>query len=197
MKKLILAALITCTVLSFTACGKTAEKSKTDDNVNLANTDVTTADTQATDEVPDADVQSLPDKSTLEKIPDEAVASFDYVVDACKKLYPQADKSKRLYGYTGLKTVNDNECYGFVVYDKADDVTIKVATLAIETKSDKLYKIDDETGSAEVVEVPDDSEASATESCSDTVTASFADYYKAKSSSISSVLETAAVKTIR
>ena len=60
-----------------------------------------------------------------------------------------AEKTKKLYGYTGTKTVNKKNCYIFVIYDKNDDVLTKVATVAAEVASDKLYVLDDETGSAE------------------------------------------------
>lgn len=76
----------------FPACGKNADN-KTENNVNLTNNDVTTAQTEVTDEVPD-ETTSLPDRSTLEKIPDEAVDSFNQVVDVCKEIYPLAEKTK-------------------------------------------------------------------------------------------------------
>ena len=120
MKKLMIAVAIVCTMFTFPACGKNADN-KTENNVNLTNNDVTTAQTEVTDEVPD-ETTSLPDRSTLEKIPDEAVDSFNQVVDVCKEIYPLAEKTKRLYGYTGTKTVNKKNCYIFVIYDKNDDV---------------------------------------------------------------------------
>lgn len=116
MKKLMIAVAIVCTMSAFSACGKSAEN-KTENNVNLTNNDVTTAQTEVSDEVPD-ETTSLPDRSTLEKIPDEAVDSFNQVVDVCKEIYPLAEKTKRLYGYTGTKTVNKKNCYIFVIYDK-------------------------------------------------------------------------------
>lgn len=109
MKKLMIAVAIVCTMFAFPACGKNADN-KTENNVNLTNNDVTTAQTEVTDEVPD-ETTSLPDRSTLEKIPDEAVDSFNQVVDVCKEIYPLAEKTKRLYGYTGTKTVNKKNCY--------------------------------------------------------------------------------------
>lgn len=196
MKKLIIAAAIVCTMFSFSACGKTADN-KTENNVNLTNNEVTTAQTEATDEVPD-ETASLPDRSTLEKIPDEAVESFDQVVDVCKEVYPQADKAKRLYGYTGIQTVNKKDCYIFVIYDKTDDVLTKVATIAAETASDKLYTIDDETGSAEKLDT-ESVKTQSTESWADQVTESFAEYYQSKevNDHLAAVVETAAVKTVR
>ena len=95
MKKLMIAVAIVCTMFAFQACGKNADN-KTENNVNLTNNDVTTAQTEVTDEVPD-ETTSLPDRSTLEKIPDEAVDSFNQVVDDCKEIYPLAEKTKRLY----------------------------------------------------------------------------------------------------
>ncbi|MFR6199644.1 MAG: hypothetical protein ACLUJA_05255, partial [Ruminococcus bicirculans (ex Wegman et al. 2014)] len=114
MKKLMIAVAIVCTMFTFPACGKNADN-KTENNVNLTNNDVTTAQTEVSDEVPD-ETTSLPDRSTLEKIPDEAVDSFNQVVDVCKEIYPLAEKTKRLYGYTGTKTVNKKNCYIFVIY---------------------------------------------------------------------------------
>lgn len=196
MKKLIIATAIMCTVFSFSACGRFADNKK-ESNVNLANNEVTTAQTEATDETPDESV-SLPDRNTLEKIPDEAVDSFDQVVDVCKEVYPQAEKSKRLYGYTGIQTVNKKDCYIFVIYDKKDDVLTKVATIAAETASDKLYTIDDETGSAEMLDT-ENVKTQETESWADQVTESFAEYYQSKevSDNLAAVVETAAVKTVR
>ena len=151
MKKLMIAVAIVCTMFALPACGKNADN-KTENNVNLTNNDVTTAQTEVSDEVPD-ETTSLPDRSTLEKIPDEAVDSFNQVVDVCKEIYPLAEKTKRLYGYTGTKTVNKKNCYIFVIYDKNDDVLTKVATVAAEVASDKLYVLDDETGSASAKEM--------------------------------------------
>ena len=153
MKKLMVAVAIVCTMFAFPACGKNADN-KTENNVNLTNNDVTTAQTEVSDEVPD-ETTSLPDRSTLEKIPDEAVDSFNQVVDVCKEIYPLAEKTKRLYGYTGTKTVNKKNCYIFVIYDKNDDVLTKVVTVAAEVASDKLYVLDDETGSAEKINTED------------------------------------------
>ena len=196
MKKLIIAAAIMCTVFSLSSCGKSAGN-KTENNVNLTNDNVTTTQTETADEVPDESV-SLPDRSTLEKIPDEAVDSFDEVVDVCKKVYPQTEGAKRLYGYTGIQTVNKKECYIFVIYDRSDDFVTKVATVAAETASDKLYVIDDETGSAEKLDT-ENVMTENTESWADTVTESFAGYYQSKeiNDHVSAVVETAAVKTVR
>ena len=52
MKKLMIAVAIVCTMFTFPACGKNADN-KTENNVNLTNNDVTTAQTEVTDEVPD------------------------------------------------------------------------------------------------------------------------------------------------
>lgn len=196
MKKLMIAVAIVCTMFAFPSCGKNADN-KTENNVNLTNNDVTTAQTEVTDEVPD-ETTSLPDRSTLEKIPDEAVDSFNQVVDVCKEIYPLAEKTKRLYGYTGTKTVNKKNCYIFVIYDKNDDVLTKVATVAAEVASDKLYVLDDETGSAEKINT-EDVKTQSTESWADQVTESFAEYYQSKevNDHLAAVVETAAVKTVR
>ena len=85
MKKLMIAVAIVCTMFAFPACGKNADN-KTENNVNLTNNDVTTAQTEVTDEVPD-ETTSLPDRSTLEKIPDEAVDSFNQVVDVLSLIH--------------------------------------------------------------------------------------------------------------
>ena len=52
MKKLMIADAIVCTMFVLPACGKNADN-KTENNVNLTNNDVTTAQTEVTDEVPD------------------------------------------------------------------------------------------------------------------------------------------------
>ena len=189
MKKLMIAVAIVCTMFALPACGKNADN-KTENNVNLTNNDVTTAQTEVSDEVPD-ETTSLPDRSTLEKIPDQ-------VVDVCKEIYPLAEKTKRLYGYTGTKTVNKKNCYIFVIYDKNDDVLTKVATVAAEVASDKLYVLDDETGSAEKINT-EDVKTQSTESWADQVTESFAEYYQSKevNDHLAAVVETAAVKTVR
>ena len=173
MKKLMIAVAIVCTMFAFPACGKNADN-KTENNVNLTNNDVTTAQT------------------------DEAVDSFNQVVDVCKEIYPLAEKTKRLYGYTGTKTVNKKNCYIFVIYDKNDDVLTKVATVAAEVASDKLYVLDDETGSAEKINT-EDVKTQSTESWADQVTESFAEYYQSKevNDHLAAVVETAAVKTVR
>lgn len=176
MEKLILTALV-CAAFSFSACGKSAEK--TEDNVNLANTAVTTTESVEVEAVEEPEaVSSLPDKSTLEKIPDEAVDSFDYVVETIKVIYPQQEDSKRLYGYMGVETVNNKDCYVFVIYDQANDVHTKVATIAIETDSDKMYSLDEENNSYSELDVPDDSSSQTEEEWADKITASFAEYYE-------------------
>ena len=107
-----------------------------------------------------------------------------------------AEKTKRLYGYTGTKTVNKKNCYIFVIYDKNDDVLTKVATVAAEVASDKLYVLDDE--SAEKINT-EDVKTQSTESWADQVTESFAEYYQSKevNDHLAAVVETAAVKTVR
>lgn len=52
MKKLMITVAIVCTMFALPACGKNADN-KTENNVNLTNNDVTTAQTEVTDEVPD------------------------------------------------------------------------------------------------------------------------------------------------
>ena len=209
MKKLMIAVAIVCTMFAFPACGKNADN-KTENNVNLTNNDVTTAQTEVTDEVPD-ETTSLPDRSTLEKIPDEAVDSFNQVVDVCKEIYPLAEKTKRLYGYTGTKTVNKKNCYIFVIYDKKkkelfgarDHFGMKPFYYYLFDgvflfASDKLYVLDDETGSAEKINT-EDVKTQSTESWADQVTESFAEYYQSKevNDHLAAVVETAAVKTVR
>ena len=89
-------------------------------------------------------------------------------------------------------------CYIFVIYDKNDDVLTKVATVAAEVASDKLYVLDDETGSAEKINT-EDVKTQSTESWADQVTESFAEYYQSKevNDHLAAVVETAAVKTVR
>lgn len=201
MEKLILTAFL-CAVFSFSACGKSA--GKTEDNVNLANTAVTTAESVEDENEKESEtVSSLPDKNTLEKIPDEAVESFDYVVETAKVIYPQHEGSKRLYGYMGVEAVNNRDCYVFVIYDQADDLNTKVASIAIETDSDKMYSLDKETNSYSELEVPDESSSEAEEKWADKITASFAEYYEASEKNVDhstdelpDVIETAAFKTV-
>ena len=79
-----------------------------------------------------------------------------------------------------------------------DDVLTKVATIAAEVASDKLYVLDDETGSAEKINT-EDVKTQSTESWADQVTESFAEYYQSKevNDHLAAVVETAAVKTVR
>ena len=70
--------------------------------------------------------------------------------------------------------MNKKNCYIFVIYDKNDDVLTKVATVAAEVASDKLYVLDDETGSAEKINT-EDVKTQSTESWADQVTESFAE----------------------
>ena len=91
-----IAVAIVCTMFAFPAFLWKNADNKTENNLNLTNNDVTTAQTEVSDEVPD-ETTSLPDRSTLEKIPDEAVDSFNQVVDVCKEIYPLAEKTKGFY----------------------------------------------------------------------------------------------------
>lgn len=74
----------------------------------------------------------------------------------------------------------------------------KVVTVAAEVASDKLYVLDDETGSAEKINT-EDVKTQSTESWADQVTESFAEYYQSKevNDHLAAVVETAAVKTVR
>lgn len=156
MKKALVLSILAAAVMTFTGCNGKVQ-STVDKNTNLANTNVaSSADSSSADKTE----SSLPDKSTFEKIPDEAVDSFNYVINASKKLYPETESGKRLYGYIGDKVVNKSDCYIFVIYDVMDNVNTKVATLAKSKATSLLYVLNDETGKYNEVTISEDDSSS-------------------------------------
>lgn len=156
MKKALILSILAAAVMSFAGCNGQVQ-STGDKNTNLANTNVaSSADSSSADKTE----SSLPDKSTFEKIPDEAVDSFNSTISASKKLYPESESGKRLYGYVGDKIVNKSDCYVFVIYDVMDNVNTKVATLAKSKATSLLYVLNEETGKYNEVTVPEDDSSS-------------------------------------
>ena len=173
MKKLIVLTAIVCAAISLVSCGKT----NSSENVNLANTEVTSSvTTENTEE--DETVSSLPDKTTFEKVPDEAVDSFNYMIETTKKIYTDTN-GKRLYGYIGVETISNKSCYIFAVYEENDGVHTAVATVGVEPNSLKIYALDEQTQKFALLDVPADSDDESQAAWADVVTDSFAGYLSA------------------
>ncbi|MGN0594497.1 MAG: hypothetical protein ACI4I6_05015 [Hominimerdicola sp.] len=170
MKKLIIVAALIISSAVFTGCGN-QNSDNNGNNANLANTDINTVS-----EVDDEEEESsLPDKTSFEKIPDEAVESFDFMVESTKKIYIQ-ETSKRLYGYVGSDIVNGIECYIFELYDVEEKVNEKVASVAVTKNAEKIYVFDEITQKYTELKIPEDSSSLTESQWCDEVTASFAEY---------------------
>ena len=117
-----------------------------------------------------------------------------------KKLSKQMEEVLEIYNQSdrGIKMVELENAYQLCTRNEYYDVLTKVATVAAEVASDKLYVLDDETGSAEKINT-EKVKTQSTESWADQVTESFAEYYQSKevNDHLSAVVETAAVKTVR
>lgn len=174
MKKLMIVAALIISTAAFAGCGN--DNSGKNENTNLANTDVNITESSTEKEAE----SSLPDKTEFEKIPDEAVDSFDYMVEATKKIYIQ-ETSKRFYGYIGTETVENDECYVFELYDVEDSLNEKVATVAVSKNAETIYVYNERSEEYSVLEVPEDSSSQTESQWSDSVTASFADYLNSES----------------
>ena len=174
MKKLMIVAALIISTAAFAGCGN--DNSGKNENTNLANTDVNITESSTEKEAE----SSLPDKTEFEKIPDEAVDSFDYMVEATKKIYIQ-ETSKRFYGYIGTEIVENDECYVFELYDVEDSLNEKVATVAVSKNAETIYVYNERSEEYSVLEVPEDSSSQTESQWSDSVTASFADYLNSES----------------
>ena len=144
MKKFIvcLAAVFAMTV--FVACGGAENDNAT---VNLNNNDNIQNE---------GDEQSVLDGETFEKLPDEAVDSFNYVAEAVKELFDNEGGSW-MYGYKGTGTIEGSPCYIFAIYSYKDEVHTKLGTVATSVDSNDLYVLDETTGEYVKAQLSDDS----------------------------------------
>ena len=144
MKKFIvcLAAVFAMTV--FVACGGAENDNAT---VNLNNNDNIQNE---------GDEQSVLDGETFEKLPDEAVDSFNYVAEAVKELFDDEGGSW-MYGYKGMGTIEGSPCYIFAIYSYKDEVHTKLGTVATSVDSNDLYVLDETTGEYVKAQLSDDS----------------------------------------
>jgi hypothetical protein len=134
--------------LMFTSCGKNEAKAT---KISDANTKTASVSESATEsEEPDGEYFELPE---------EASEDFDYVTEVSGELFPDA-KGKKMYGYEGLFEIEtDNgkkDCYVFEFYTYRSKAKIysKIAEIAKDSESSDIYLYNEETGSYEFTEVP-------------------------------------------
>ncbi len=158
MKASIVIALMAVASMIFTGCAKSSEKKS---NVVVAEA------AEATQLDQKVVVEELPDKSEFEKIPDEAVDSFNSGVRKLSTYVPVEKKAKRLYGYVGIESVEGQDCCVFCVYDKKKNETLYVGKAACGLEGEEVYL---DTGAGyELIEFDE------TPSWAETVTETYAD----------------------
>ena len=185
MKKIIVIAAAVCTLFVCSSCSdKTAEN--TNSSVNLANTQVATEVSDSSEE----EVSSLPDKSNFEVVPATASDSFNYMIEACKKVYPN-NQGKRLYGYLGTEKVKGANCFIFSIYEENDDKHSEVATVAVEPNSFDMFALNSATGKYEKLVIPNDESSAAETEWAEKETATFEKYLSSGSAKADKVSSTA------
>ena len=161
MKASIVIALLAVTSIFCTGCAKSADKKS---NVVVAEAAEAAQLDPAEQKVV---VDELPDKSEFEKIPDEAVESFNSATRKLSTYVPVEKKAKRLYGYVGIENLEGQDCCVFCVYDKKKKETLYVGKAACGLEGEELYL---DTGAGyELVEIDE------TPSWAETVTDTYAD----------------------
>lgn len=145
MKKILICIFTVCILFSFSTCSKKQNENKT---VNLNNAKSSYAENNQTAESP-------LDGEVFDKLPDEAVDSFNYVTEQSKKIFANAD-GEWMYGYKGTSKIGKDECYVFVVYTYKDKTHVKEGTIAKNSKNNDLYVLNETTGEYVKSEIPDD-----------------------------------------
>lgn len=150
MKKFIVCLTAACAMTMFVACGNAdndngAVNLNNNENIQNENNEKTAA----------------LDGETFEKLPDEAVDSFNYVADAVKELFDN-EGGDWMYGYKGTGKIDNSQCYIFAVYTYKDDVHIKLGTVAKTVYGSDLYVLNETTGEYEKTQLPDDSSSEST-----------------------------------
>ena len=134
-----------CSVFTFASCGSKQAKAE-----NMKNTEstVATESSQADSQAEEEESEALPDKETLQAVPDEAVDVLNDVIEQSKDDFFDAE-GKFLYGYQGVQKINKVECYIFVVYNNNKDIYKNLGTYASVVKSGELYKLNVNTNKFE------------------------------------------------
>lgn len=143
MKKLIASLLAVCTITAFVSCGSSDNSStvklNNNDNIQGQNDEKTSA----------------LDGEAFEKLPDEAVDSFNFVADSVKELFVN-DGGEWMYGYKGTGKINNSGCYIFAVYTYKDDIHTKLGTVAKDISSNDLFVLNEATGEYVKAELSED-----------------------------------------
>ena len=135
-----------CSVFTFASCG--SEQAKAENMKNTEST-VTTESSQTDSQVEETEEsEALPDKETLQAVPDEAVDALNDVIEQSKDDFFDAE-GKFLYGYQGVQKINKVDCYIFVVYNKNKDIYKNLGTYASVVKTGELYKLNVNTNKFE------------------------------------------------
>ena len=184
MKKIIVTAAAICTLFVCSSCANT-KADNSDSNVNLANTQMTEESVSSEEEF-----SSLPDKSNFEVAPATASDSFNYMIEATKKVYPD-NQGKRLYGYLGTEKVKGVNCFVFSIYEENDDRHSEVATVAVDPKSFNMFSLNPTTNKYESLVIPNDESSAAETEWAEKETATFEKYLSSGSAKADKVSSTA------
>lgn len=131
MKKLFILALTICTI----AAAGCSDKAAVESAENLSDNSVAVEEVSA----------SVLDGEVFDKLPDEAIDSFNFVADKAKDIFPEAE-GEWMYGYKGVQNIGKTPCYVFVVYTYADKTHVKEGTIAKSRNSDELFVLDEVSG---------------------------------------------------
>lgn len=179
MKKLFIIAAAVCTMLVCASCGNA---SSGNENVNLTNSEAAVENDSVND---NNNVSVLPDKSKFETVPEDANASFNYVIESSKTLYKNSS-GKRLYGYLGTEKVSNKNCYVFSIYEENDNEHNEIATVAVEPKTLTMYELV-KNGKFVKVAVSEVSDDDSEYEWANEVTESFSKYLSSNSVKVSKV----------
>lgn len=183
MKKIFIMVAAVCTMLVCASCGNTSNDNE--NNVNLTNSEAVAENDNVNND--DGTSAVLPDKSHFETVPDDANASFNYVIETSRSLYKNGN-GKRLYGYLGTEKVNNKNCYVFSIYEENDNKHNEIATVAIEPKTFTMYELG-KNGKFVKIAVKEVSSDDSECEWADKVTESFSKYLSSNSVKVANVSE--------
>ncbi len=151
MRSIVLLA-VTAAVALASCGGSTGSKTQAAKQTSAVTTDAETSSAST-------ETFTIPERDTFAEIPEGAEQSFDMVMDAVNKSYPNDEKgSHRLYGYMGEEQIDEEKCYIFAVYDRKKDVHTEVATAAVNEDSSKVYVYNEDTMTYQLLDIPEEPE---------------------------------------
>ena len=179
MKKLIKLVTITicmCGMFSLASCSAGKENAENVKNTETSASSQENSDKENTDSSAVSDDEtSLPDRNSLQTVPDNAVNVLNDVIEQSKTDFKD-EKGKKLYGYQGKQKINNIDCHIFVVCSEKDNNFKNLGTYASVVKTREIYKLDASTNKFVKCEGKDKTQQL---SWADTETESFAKYLSA------------------